>query len=172
MSTITQTPIPASELPLRDRLKRDIGMHRAAQVLADATRCQTGQAPLPLSQLDPRDREWFRQAARNIIEIFETVTSEREPDAVREQREMEVVTDHRDVMQQVAAAEHRARHNAARRGHVLDLWEQSPSPLSPTRTRARCKNCGRTVFVDITCDPPYTGMAIISGCLVAAESPR
>lgn len=161
-------PLPTPGLT--ERLKRDIGLHRAAQTLADATRCQLGLRPLPLSQLDARDREWFRQTARNLIEIFETVTTEREPDAVRERREMQEVDEARVLESRLAVARSRARSAARERGHVLGAWQCAGQELGAGHERAECRTCGRTVFIDVNASPCVSGMALIAGCLVAAES--
>ena len=58
------------------RLKREHGLHRAAQTLADAVRCQRGERPMPLSQMALHEREWFKQTARQLVEMFETVVAD------------------------------------------------------------------------------------------------
>src|SRR6185436_7070796 len=81
-SELSTRDVPLSnELPPVD-LRREVAMHRAAQVLADADHCRDGLSPVPLNRLKPADREWFKQAARNVIEIFEHLTIGREADAV------------------------------------------------------------------------------------------
>lgn len=167
MPTLPQPPTPT--LDLADRLKRDIGLHRAAQTLADAARCHQGLRPVPLRDLDPRDREWYRQTARNLIEIFETVTMEREPDAAREQREMQEVTELREQQGRLAEARARAGAAARQRGHQLGPWHCPGIELGQGRERAECQTCGRTVFIDIFTAPLYSGMAVVAGCLVAAD---
>ena len=173
MAILTQDPTittaAANLHSLADRLKRDIGMHRAAQTLADATRCQRGLRPMSLRDLDPSEREWFRQAARNVIEVFETETTEREPDDDRMRREMAAVREARTESNLIASSRARAIYRATHLGHRLGHWESAPIDGSPSRERAACQTCGRTVFVDTTCDVPFSGMAIEVGCLVVAE---
>jgi hypothetical protein len=171
MNTIPQQPTAP---PLVDLLKRDIAMHRAAQTLADATRCHQGQSPVPLSRMDPLEREWFKQAARNVVEIFERVTEpDRESDADREQREMREVTEQREYDSLIAAARARASAAARQRGHDLGPWHCPGTELGQGRERAECRTCGRTVFIDAFSAPLYSGMAVVAGCLsVATERPE
>jgi len=168
MSSLTQDPTTPA---LGDLLKRDIGMHRAAQTLADAMRCHQGLSPVPISRLSPDEREWFKQTARNLIEIFETITTEREPDAVRETRQMQEVTEARALDSSLAIARGRAGAAAKERGHVLGPWHCPGTELGTGRERAECRTCGRTVFIDVFSSPYYSGMAVVAGCLVAAERP-
>lgn len=168
MPTVTQPPTPP-QTDISDLLKRDIGLHRAAQTLADAMRCRDGLRPVPLRNVEPRDREWYRQTARNLIEIFETVTTEREPDGAREQREMQAVTEVREQGNRLAEARARASAAAGQRGHQLGPWHCPGTELGQGRERAQCQTCGRTVFIDIFTAPLYSGMAVVAGCLVAAD---
>ncbi len=167
MAILTQDP---TSPPLADLLKRDIGMHRAAQTLADALHCHRGLRPVPLRDMEPREREWVRQTARNLIEIFETVTTEREPDAAREQRAMADVTDTRALEGRLAIARIRASAAAKERGHVLGPWHCPGTELGAGRERAECRTCGRTVFIDAFTSPLFSGMAVVAGCLSIAET--
>ena len=170
MERVTQHQPAANESGLSARLTRDIGLHRAAQTLADATRCRTGLTPLPLTQLDPRDREWFRQTARHLVEIFETITQpDRELDADREERER---AERRAESTAADQARRRGSATGARRGHTLGAWLTS----GVDSETAACVHCGRSVTIDLS---PATwfradslaGSALTSGCLTPAQEP-
>lgn len=171
MESIAQEP-QSSAYGLSDLLKRDIAMHRAAQILADATRCQHGLRPMPLSQLDRLDREWFKQTARNLIEIFETITTERERDADREQRERRSIDAARRMENQLYLARAWGVNAARALGHDPGPWTCHGPELGQGRERAQCRTCGRTVFINISSDPPFSGMAVVAGCIRAAEPSR
>jgi hypothetical protein len=167
--TLTQdSPTPS----LGELLNRDIAMHRAAQTLADATRCRLGLAPSPLTQLDPHDREWFKQTARNLIEIFETITMQREPDAEREQRERRSIKAARRLENRLYEARARGGAAAKARGHELGVWICPDPKRDPGHERAQCQACGRTVFINIASDPIFSGMAVVAGCMAIAEPTR
>lgn len=164
-------------------LKRDIGLHKAAQTLADATRCRSGLEPLPLSQLNSHDRVWFRQTARNLIEIFETLTNpERERDAERERRERTEQRGEWEAANATAAAAGRRRSAlasafatarsraldaASGRGHELGAWRADES-----EDFADCRRCGRRVALMFNGDDIVArGAALSEGCLAAAPEP-
>lgn len=158
--------------PLAERLQRDIAMHRAAQTLADATRCRQGLRPLPLTELDRHDCAWFKQTARHLIEIFETITTEREPDSQRELRERRSVEAARRLENRLHEARARGAAAAHRRGHDMGPWSCPDPERAPGHERAQCQTCGRTVFINIASDPVFSGMAVVAGCMVIAEPSR
>jgi hypothetical protein len=158
-------------LDLSDRLRRDHGMHRAAQVLADASRIRQGLRPLPLKAIDPEDRAWFKQAARQAIEVFELVTQpDREPDAVVEQRETAAAQASTKLAlaleSRLAIERSKASVQAAERGHELSTWQ--PTHPVDGEEMARCQRCGRHVRISLGAEPVLTGLALTEGCLVAA----
>ena len=147
-------------------LRRSVAMHRAAQVLADATRCRRGDPPAPLNRLDPHEREWFKQAARNVIEIYEHLTTGRDSDDVADathRQEQKLATAIRERLSQERS---RARLAAAERGHDLSAW--APQAL-PGIEASRCRRCARAVVITLGNDPVLSGSALSEGCLVAAE---
>lgn len=156
------------------RLKRDLGMHRAAQVLADASRCRAGLSALPLTQLDADEREWFKQAARNCIEIFETVTIDREPDAVRAQRDTDAERRSSRLAQalesRLSIERSEGRVAASDRGHDLTSWQ--PTGRGEGNEVAHCRRCSRSVAITLGSEPVLSGSALTEGCLTAAEDDR
>jgi hypothetical protein len=165
---------------LTARLRRDVAMHRAAQVLADAVSCRDGAAPRPLSTLPPIEREWYRQTSRQLIEIFETLTTGRELDADREAREQreadEAATRDREARRQAAALESRlalersrGRVQAIDRGHDLGPWHAAGPDLGTGKEQAICVQCGRAVYLDISRAAVLSGTALTVGCIAAAE---
>lgn len=146
------------------RLKRDVAFHRAAQVLADAIACRAGEAPRNLSTMPPLEREWFKQTARQAIETFETLTADREPDAVVEQRTREAAKQATARESRISMDRSRARVSAMERGHDLGPW--SPSV---TGEMASCVRCSRTVFINLALEPAaIAGPGVTEGCLTAA----
>lgn len=166
VNSMTHVPIDLA------RLKRQHGLHRAAQTLADATLCQRGERPLSLSQMHPDEREWFKQTARHLIEVYELVTQpEREPDSIREKREVEERRLAQSAAQRQDIARGRARVASIERGHDLGSWRAygDHGQLGATGVLASCTRCSRTVFVNLSTDPVgIAGPAIEEGCLVAA----
>lgn len=151
------------------RLKRGHGMHRAAQVLADASRCRAGLPPQPLALLEADEREWFKQAARNCIEIFETVTIDREPDAVQARRQtrqeqLAVALENRLAIERSTAAV-----RAAERGHELGPWHCDGPDIGRGIERALCLRCKRLAGINVGDDPVLSGPALTEGCLTAAD---
>jgi hypothetical protein len=171
MRSVTHDPprTSMSDQPtdLTARLKRDVGLHRAAQTLADAWRCREQLRPVPLNQLEPEAREWFKQTARHLIELFEVVTADREPESEREAREIAIVRmahvrERRMVMERALADG-----IAADRGHDLNPW--APVSADGTIERAACSRCARIATIDIRQDPTcVSGPAVTEGCLFAA----
>lgn len=148
--------------------KRDVAFHRAAQLLADATLCRRGQRPTGLVQMDPDEREWFKQAARNVIEIFEQLTTDRERDVVVEARAREAERQRTAEESRLAIERSRARVGAAERGHDLGSWHCAGTELGRGKEQADCVRCGRTAFIDLSRDRVLSGPALITGCLSAA----
>ncbi len=147
-------------------IRRQVAMHCAAQVLADADHCRDGLSPVPLSRLKPADREWYRQAARNVIEIFEQLTINREPDAVAAQRSRAEVQTAQATDSRLQIERSRAAVAAADRGHELSAWQ--PGPL-PGIEAARCFRCNRAVVISLQEDPVLSGSALTEGCLTSIE---
>lgn len=152
------------------RLKRDHAFHRAAQLLADAFRCREGLAPLPLVQMDPDERAFFKQAARNAIEVFELIAEKRSPDA--EQAKAEAVAGDQArrleeaLANRLAIERSRARFIATERGHDLTMW--APSGSVEGEEQACCKRCTRDAHISIGADPVLSGSALTEGCLTSA----
>ncbi len=150
-----------------DRLRRDHGLHRAAQLLADATRIRQGLSAQPLARLNPDDREWFKQTARHQIEVFELVTQpDREPDAVREQREAEDRRLATALENRFAIERSRASVTARERGHKLATWHRL-EPETGQET-SFCLRCMRIVRITLGDEPTLSGAALTEGCLTAA----
>jgi isoaspartyl peptidase/L-asparaginase-like protein (Ntn-hydrolase superfamily) len=57
--------------------KHVVGLHYAAQTLANADRCRRGLSPLPMPQLPEEEAVWYRQAARNLIEMYLKIQGDR-----------------------------------------------------------------------------------------------
>jgi hypothetical protein len=155
----------SNDIPPVD-LRRSVAMHRAAQVLADATLCRRGDPPLPLNRMDPHEREWFKQAAKNVIEIYEHLTTGRESDDVADatsRAEQKLASAIRERLSQERS---RARLAAAERGHDLSAW--APQAL-PGIEASRCRRCSRAVVITLGNDPVLSGSALAEGCLTATE---
>jgi hypothetical protein len=149
------------------RVKREHGLHRAAQLLADASRIRRGESPRPLIHLAPAEREWCKQTARQLIEVFETITTDRETDAVQAQRVAQEVRLSLAVESRLAIERSRARMAASERGHDLGSWRPT-HPDVPGEERADCRRCDRYVRIAIGNDPVLSGSALTEGCIVAA----
>jgi hypothetical protein len=166
MRSVPHDPPSMTHQPtdLPTRVKREIGLHRAAQTLADAYRCREQLRPVPLNQLEPEAREWFKQTARNLIEIFEVVTTEREPDAEREAREIALVGQAHARQRRLGIERALAGVMASERGHDLNPW--APVSADGLIERAACSRCTRIATIDIRGDHTQTsGPAITEGCL-------
>lgn len=172
MATLTETkPDVNSMTPTIARLKRDHGFHRAAQLLADASRCRAGLAPQPLVSLNPHERAWFKQTARHAIEIFELITQDREPDAEQDKREAVAGDNVRRyteaLMNRLSIERSRARRAAEQQGHDLGYWNVTGK--GDGCEAAYCRRCGKPAAINIGADPILSGSALSEGCLTAAE---
>jgi hypothetical protein len=174
MQTETTKGSPSMSMldsPMQIDLRRRVAMHRAAQLLADAVRCHTGQRPQPLASLQPPDAEWYRQTARNLIEIFETETTGREPDAVVDARvadaQAQAARHARALESRLSQERSRARIAAADRGH--DLTAFAPFSSLEGEERAACRRCGRIVEIKLGSDPVIAGSGLTDGCLTSVD---
>lgn len=166
--SVNSMPLTAN---LSDRLKRDHAFHRAAKVLADADLLRRGERPLQLNQMRPNERAWYEQTARHLVEIFEAITLDKQPDAAIDAellKEQAIVAQRQRAQEDKRAMDRsRARVAALERGHELGLWR----PLGAGES-ALCVRCERAVFLTSSEDPArITGDALLEGCLVAAGEP-
>lgn len=161
-------------LNLSARLKRDVAFHRVAQVLADAIHCRRGESPRGLSTMAPEEREWFKQNARQVVEIFEQMTAARVPDAEADAAaERARVTAERTqaaLENRMAIERSRASLAAQERGHDMQPWHASLQEIGVGINRARCYRCDRHATITLGDDPVLSGSALTEGCLVAAET--
>lgn len=168
------TMTPLSELG--SRLRRDVAFTRAAQLLADADRLRDGLPRLQLRVLAPKDRDFYTATARALIEVFETMTIGKEPDAVVQQREADAAQKEVSVVLALEARfsmeRSRARVDAAARGHDLSLFRpvgRLTMGRMDSEETAVCVRCSRPVYIDIGGEPVLSGAALTEGCLVAAD---
>lgn len=159
-----------SDTDLATRLKRDVAFHRAAQLLADATACRLGLPPRGLSTLPPTEASWFRQTARQLIEIFERQTTGRPTDAEMDAAAAQQRTDgnrlRRALELRLDQERTRAVLGAMDRGHELGTWTATSPHLD--QERAACRRCGRYVHIDVGAAETLSGPALTEGCLAAA----
>jgi hypothetical protein len=151
-------------------------MSRAAQLLADATLVRRGEPPRGLSTMTVDEREWFKQAARQIVELFELLTSDAPPLAqvqaearAREESRLRAETA-RD--RRLAIERQRGAVVAAERGHDIRPWFAHGEELGQGREQACCHRCRRLAFIDLAKDPALSGPALTEGCLTAAGEER
>lgn len=153
------------------RLKRDVGVHRAAQTLADAMACRVGETPRGLSTMLRAEADWYRQTARNLIEIYETCTGITPENAVETRRREEDARKAEAAVQNRVAIERQlAAVAAAERGHELGPWHADGPELGKGIERASCARCRRVAVVDINLDPPRAGLALTTGCLTRPDA--
>lgn len=137
------------------RLKRDVAIHRAAQVLADATACRAQQEPRGLTSMPAEERDWFKATARQLVDIYLQITGVQpiapigEPPVIPLSNEAS-----RMILRQ------QARDAATARGHLMDVFQ----PIEAGRDGSMCRRCGRLVFIDSA----IYGAAIDEGCLTEA----
>lgn len=154
---------------LAPRLRRDYAIHRAAQLLADAVRVRAAEPALPLTLLPPEVRDWYKATARTLIEVFETMTTGREPDAVQAQREVEAAKFAQSLESRLAIERSTARVRAIARGHDLGPWSAAGPELQRGVEQAHCRRCVRAARIALGDDPVLSGLALTDGCLVAAD---
>jgi hypothetical protein len=149
---------------LQRMTERAVGLHRAAQLLADATACRQGIAPQSLKTMARADAAWFRQVARQVVECFEGATIGAQIDP-KEQRAAELES-------AVGIERSRGRVAAAARGHELGHW----APVLEGRLDevAVCSRCRRIVTIEVrdrmTVETALDGPALIEGCLAGVVS--
>lgn len=153
-----------------DRLRRDHGFDRAAQLLADAVLCRRGHRPQPLKEIEPHEREWLKQTSRQVIEIFELVTTNKRPDAEQAAALAAAERQRAAVLEQVYQLRMRAVVAAQERGHALGTWR----PLSDQdgHEAAHCRRCTRKAEIEVGREPEMAGPALSKGCLSGARDSR
>jgi hypothetical protein len=157
---------------LATRLRRDVAIHRGAQLLADAVLCQRGEKPRLLSLLLPADAEWFKQTARNVIEAFERETTGVDVAAARDAAARALLESERQraaIRGRIDEARQRARVATQERGHDIGTWRALSE--KDGHEAAYCQRCNRQVQIDI--DPLIiAGAALHEGCLSDAGETR
>lgn len=157
---------------LATRLRRDVAIHRGAQLLADAVLCQRGEKPRLLSLLLPAEAEWFKQTARNVIETFERETTGVDPAAERDAAARALLEAERQrvaVRGRIDEARQRACVATQERGHDVGTWRALSD--KDGHEAAYCQRCNRQVQIDI--DPLIiAGPAVHEGCLTSAGEAR
>ena len=170
-TTKGQPSMSMLDSPMQIDLRRRVAMHRAAQLLADAVRCHSGQRPQPLNSMLAPEAEWYRQTARNLIEIFETETTGRELDAVVDARvasaQAQASRHARALESRLSLERSRARLAASDRGH--DLTAFAPFSSLEGQERAACRRCGRIVEIALGLEPVLSGAGLTDGCLTSVE---
>jgi hypothetical protein len=150
-------------------MKREVGIARMAQVLADAMAVRAGELPRGLSGIPSDEREWYRGTVRSLVEIYESVIGTAAAVLEARQREEEArraaaaVESRLRIEQQYAAVE------AQERGHDMTPWHCSGEELGKGIARASCRRCRRIAVVDIQQQPPRAGLALTTGCLAEAD---
>lgn len=153
---------------LTTRLRRDVGIYRAAQVLYDADRVRAGLPPQPLTACEPLEREWFKQTARHMVEAFEAQTVEAaDRPAQVDARATESMRLAQAARAQMDIERSRAAADASERGHELGTWH----PTGNGREAAICGRCARVAQIDMTKQPTRFGAALEQGCITDATAP-
>jgi len=159
-------PMTEKDAALTARLKRDVAIYRAAQVLADALAWRAGRPPRGLSVMSAADREWHRGTARQLVEIYETAAGIETPlPAAPPDPAVQQIGRSREAQRLIERQ--RGRDGARERGHELGLWRLAAEEGGVDE--AVCRRCGRPAFIDVTAVPALSGPALVEGCLTAAE---
>lgn len=153
----------ATRMNTRALLKRSVGLNRAAQILADTVRCREGHAPMSLKDLPAQDATFFRQAAQQVVETYETIVYEREPSEALERAAHE-----REAA--ILITREISRTRTKTRGHDLGTFHRESKDTF--HEVAECTRCGRTVRISVRHNPLLDvmaeGDAIKEGCLTVA----
>lgn len=144
-------------------LRRSVGIHRAAQRLAEAYTWKHGQTYTSFKALSPDERAWFLQTAEQMICQFEEQTYglTKSPDARRiAERDAAI-----QIQRQASAVA------AANRGHELGTW--GPLAEGSFDEHASCQRCERSVVISVQhhefLEVFAAGNALEEGCLAAVE---
>lgn len=79
MLNLAEDMHPVNPLDFSTQTKRDVGIWRAAQQMADAFRCYYKIPPLRLREMDLRTRDFHLQSARNAVDKYLSIVQEAEP---------------------------------------------------------------------------------------------
>lgn len=168
MSRVASASPPVNAMAkteLQRLTERAVGFNRAAQILADASRCRAGEPPVSLKQLPASEAVWYRQTAEQLIQIFEEITLGKPP--ARE--EVPRLVHPRE--EAIGQERQRARLAATQRGHALSTFATVNDGFHDEQ--AACARCARAVRITVVDGPPlqvtHDGDAIQEGCLVAAD---
>ncbi len=139
-------------------LKRGVGLYRAAQLLADASRCRQGLTPEPLRTLAKNDAAWYRQIAEQMVDAFEYGALDKAPQDSLTRRTLERVA-------AVLIEREKARMLSGRLGHDLGTWHDLPDSFNE---EAACQRCERTVSILVQHNPllevQTVGPALVLAC--------
>lgn len=175
MSSVGNSSVTVNPMPIDiSRIQRDVAFHRCAQVLADASLVRDGERPRGLSSMSPIEREWFKQTSRQLIELFEEMTTGKKSDAdlrdAEQRQQFEADRQRNAYEHRIAIERSRAAVQAQERGHELGPWHATSDDDVLGAERAVCTACGREVRIDTKAEPALTGAALTTGCLTAAET--
>lgn len=154
---------------LQARIRRDVALHIAAQTLADADRCRQGLAPVSLRELGAHEAIWYRQTARNLIELFEAKVYASEVSTAAQLQQAQRIA----MEAGVQIARTAAGMKASARGHELEAFQpvRVEGSFDEYAVCARCRRIARIEVINTPLRIEYCGAALSEGCLMIAGEP-